>query len=619
MAYVFNPFTGNLDSYGPVLTGTGTVSAAADGTAALPGIAFASDTNTGIYRSGPDQLAISTNGTGRLFVDASGNVAIAQAPSNAASFTRSLNISASDASIALRGSSGGAYTEQGIFFAVDGTNYSHIYNDGVGQLIFRTGAGLSERLRITSDGKLGLGTSSPSYKLHVDGETFFNKVVSSATGDYTRVNAGAIFRGKSGRAVFIGTDNSSVSYVQVGNADIDPGTWPLAINPNGGNVGIGTTSPQTKLEVSDNSTTEIEVARFRTNGNTNNPMIRFLVDETANLRRIDATGSITGALAFNQGANERARIDSSGRLLVGTSTTYAVAGASRRLQVHGTNASDSALSITRWENANAAPRLVFGKSNGALGTFTAVADAEVLGQIEFAGANGTDLSNIGASISAFVDGTPFSGGDTTDLPGRLVFSTTADGASIPTERMRIRADGTTCIAGDFITGSTTTKAEIQSGSVSGKMIDRTTGAGQIYSSRNSTSSANHFVFYNPNGAVGTISTSASATAYNTSSDYRLKENVVALTGAIDRVNQLQVHRFNFIADPDKTVDGFLAHEAQAVVPECVTGTKDEVDADGNPVYQGIDQSKLVPLLTAALQEALAEIESLKARVTALEP
>ncbi len=66
-------------------------------------------------------------------------------------------------------------------------------------------------------------------------------------------------------------------------------------------------------------------------------------------------------------------------------------------------------------------------------------------------------------------------------------------------------------------------------------------------------------------------------------------------------------------------DGFIAHEAQAVVPECVTGEKDAVDEDDNPVYQGIDQSKLVPLLTAALQEALAEIESLKARVTALEP
>jgi hypothetical protein len=118
--------------------------------------------------------------------------------------------------------------------------------------------------------------------------------------------------------------------------------------------------------------------------------------------------------------------------------------------------------------------------------------------------------------------------------------------------------------------------------------------------------------------VGTISTTNTATSYNTSSDYRLKENVVDLDGAIDRLQQIPVYRFNFIADPDKTVDGFLAHEAQEVVPECVTGEKDAVDEDGNPVYQGIDQSKLVPLLTAALQEAIAEIASLKDRVAALE-
>jgi hypothetical protein len=117
---------------------------------------------------------------------------------------------------------------------------------------------------------------------------------------------------------------------------------------------------------------------------------------------------------------------------------------------------------------------------------------------------------------------------------------------------------------------------------------------------------------------GTISCTTTTTSYNTSSDYRLKENVIPLTGAADRVNQLQVHRFNFIANPDATVDGFIAHEAQAVVPECVTGEKDAVDDDGNPIYQGIDQSKLVPLLTAALQEALAEITALKDRVTALE-
>jgi hypothetical protein len=122
---------------------------------------------------------------------------------------------------------------------------------------------------------------------------------------------------------------------------------------------------------------------------------------------------------------------------------------------------------------------------------------------------------------------------------------------------------------------------------------------------------------NANTIIGSITGTGSAVAYNTSSDYRLKENVVSLTGAIDRLQQIPVHRFNFIADPDTTVDGFIAHEAQAVVPECVTGTKDEVDADGNPVYQGIDQSKLVPLLTAALQEAIGRIETLESEVAAL--
>jgi len=125
---------------------------------------------------------------------------------------------------------------------------------------------------------------------------------------------------------------------------------------------------------------------------------------------------------------------------------------------------------------------------------------------------------------------------------------------------------------------------------------------------------------------GSINISTSAVSYNTTSDHRLKQNVVDMTGAIDRVKALAPKRFNFIADPDDTtVDGFLAHEAQAVVPEAVTGTHNEVDDDGNAVMQGIDQSKLVPLLTGALQEAIAKIETLEtqradleARLTALE-
>ena len=117
--------------------------------------------------------------------------------------------------------------------------------------------------------------------------------------------------------------------------------------------------------------------------------------------------------------------------------------------------------------------------------------------------------------------------------------------------------------------------------------------------------------YSDTTVVGSITVTASSTAYNTSSDHRLKENVVELTGATDRLKQLEPKRFNFIADADTTVDGFIAHEVQSVVPEAITGTHNEVDADGNPVYQGIDQSKLVPLLVATIKE-------LEARITALE-
>ena len=118
-------------------------------------------------------------------------------------------------------------------------------------------------------------------------------------------------------------------------------------------------------------------------------------------------------------------------------------------------------------------------------------------------------------------------------------------------------------------------------------------------------------------AVGGISTNGSSTSFNTSSDYRLKENVVAISDGITRLKTLKPYRFNFISDKDTTVDGFFAHEVTAV-PEAVTGTKDETDSDNNPKYQGIDQSKIVPLLVAALQEAVAKIETLETKVAALE-
>jgi len=126
--------------------------------------------------------------------------------------------------------------------------------------------------------------------------------------------------------------------------------------------------------------------------------------------------------------------------------------------------------------------------------------------------------------------------------------------------------------------------------------------------------------------IGSISHSANNTSYNTSSDYRLKENAVLISDGITRLKTLKPYRFNFKTEPSKTVDGFFAHEAATVVPEAVTGTKDEVataDDDaigqkkGDPIHQGMDYAKITPLLTAALQEAIAKIETLEAEIAAL--
>ena len=118
-------------------------------------------------------------------------------------------------------------------------------------------------------------------------------------------------------------------------------------------------------------------------------------------------------------------------------------------------------------------------------------------------------------------------------------------------------------------------------------------------------------------SAGFIICDRTSTTYNTGSDYRLKENEVLISDGITRLKTLKPYRFNFKDNPSKIVDGFFAHEVTAV-PEAIAGTKDEVDSDNNPVYQGIDHSRLVPLLTAALQEAVTKIEILETKVAALE-
>ena len=143
------------------------------------------------------------------------------------------------------------------------------------------------------------------------------------------------------------------------------------------------------------------------------------------------------------------------------------------------------------------------------------------------------------------------------------------------------------------------------------------GSNTILQISSANAGANHIEFFNENAQIGRIHSSGSNTTYATSSDYRLKENQVAISDGFTRVKALKPYRFNFKSDPSRTFDGFFAHEAATVVPEAVAGDKDAVK-DGEIEPQGIDQSKLVPLLTAALQEAITKIETLEVKVAALE-
>ena len=179
-----------------------------------------------------------------------------------------------------------------------------------------------------------------------------------------------------------------------------------------------------------------------------------------------------------------------------------------------------------------------------------------------------------------------------------------------TERMRIDSSGNLLI-NTTTTGATNTQGwgfNINSNACY-LSIGHITGSGN----------GNPYINFNYNGTSigGVVQTTTSSVSYNTTSDYRLKENVAPLTGALDKVALLKPVTYNWKLGGENG-QGFIAHELQAVAPDCVTGEKDAVDKNGNPKYQGVDVSFLVATLTAAIQEQQALITSLTARITALE-
>jgi hypothetical protein len=552
------------------------------------------------------------------------------------------------------------------------------------------GAGVIEEIACTAAGRallddanataqrttLGLGT------LATQNGTFSGTSSGTNTGDQTIALTGDVTG--SGTGTFAATlANGSVTNAKVAsNAAIDGSK----ISPSFGSQNVSTTGTSTAASFIPSSSTA-----------------------PANGLYLPAANTV----AISTASTQRATVDSSGRLLVGLTSSIGTTAFSRLELV----------------NTSSLTEMTLARGDGS------AASGDGVGQIQFMSNAGSTYQSH-ASITCFMD----AASGVNDKPGRIVISTTPDGSSTPSERFRIAANGAWGLAGAnygtsgqvltsngsgsaptwqtvsggggvsdgdkgditvsssgtvwTIDSSAITDAKVSasaaiagtkispsfgsqnistSGSCSAAnfsvtsssvpsngfylsttntlawstastfralinsggdfLVNRTSNqflGGQVRFGVDDTSSArwamgvrangNAVVFNhtsNGSSAVGSISITTSSTSFNTSSDYRLKENIVPLTGAIARVNELRVRRFNFITNPDITVDGFIAHEAQAVVPECVTGTKDEVDEDGNPVYQGIDQSKLVPLLTAALQEAIGRIETLEAELTAL--
>ncbi len=442
--------------------------------------------------------------------------------------------------------------------------------------------------------------------------------------------------------VGIGTASPSTLLDIVGDvkmsANLTVDTSTLVVDASNNRVGIGTASPSATLDVAGVIQTTGYLAVEGTSGNTGSAADRWIGgDGTAGTWFYNVPTGSNHYFAVNN--SNKFIISSSGNIGIGTSSPAVlldVSGATPTIRAVGTSASNPSLTlssagITAWSQtvSGSDSSLSFNKdgsekmridSSGNVGigsgsptSYNSAAQNLVI----------KDTGNVGITIAAegggdstlmFADGT----GGTAGYRGRVAYNHGSDRMEFHTaaaERMRIDSSG------NLLVGTAETPLTLLSDGYSGFGVS---GSGDYIVSSRFNGASGYFKRENSNGSVleflrdgtgvGSITVTTSSTSYNTTSDYRLKENVDYEFNALDRVAQLKPARFNFIADADTTVDGFLAHEVQDIVPEAIQGEKDAVDSEGNPEYQGIDQSKLVPLLTKAIQEQQEQIETLKQEI-----
>ena len=401
-------------------------------------------------------IRFSVDNSERMRIDASGNVGI-----GTSSPSRSLHVYEANASgLATFQNDGGealvrlqsANNSQGILEfgdPQDGNRGRVVYNHSSNYLALWSND--EERMRITSSGTVGIGISAPTRTFHVNNATGLGgmKVQSGGTSDtFLEMET-------STNRAYIGIDES-LNVLKINNTGTLGSAVHMSIDASG-KVGIGTSSPARPLSLTD-----------ATNDGTGGMIIAsylptFELDDisgggTSFILQHDGTSTI-----FKHDTTERMRLDSSGRLLSGSSSSRTVQGFHHKVQVEGTNASTASISIVRNTNSVDPPYITFGKTrSGSVGASGIVQQDDVLGRIDFTGANGSNLNELGARIDARVDGTP--GGS--DMPTRLTFQTSSDGSANPIERMRIDSAGrvTTPYQPSFSAGGSTQQTGSNNGS-----------------------------------------------------------------------------------------------------------------------------------------------------------